>query len=63
MSNFKDMIDLLKKKIGLDLEKAIIENDWCGDTETGFHTEYDVDMDALNEEIDRFSEMLTRRAE
>ena len=60
---FDEMVKVLKEKLGLDLEDAIIENDWCGDTESGFYTEYEVDMEKLNEEIDRFSYELTRRSE
>jgi len=35
-------------------------NDWCGDTESGFHSEDVFDMDGLLKEIDAFSAELKK---
>lgn len=48
--------EVLKAKLGIDLDPIIIEDQWGdGDTEHGFITTYDVDMEKLNAEIDAFS--------
>lgn len=54
-----DLFATLKGKLGLDLEKCICINPYGdGDTEAGFVSTYDLDMDALNAEIDRFGQGL-----
>lgn len=58
----REAIKAIKEKLGFDLEPAVEINSWCGDTESGFYTEYDIDMDALNVEIDRFQAELAARA-
>lgn len=63
MRNIDEALELIKAKLGFDVEKAVVAHEWCGDTETGFYTEYEVDMDVLNEEIDRFQLQLLKRAE
>ena len=46
----------LKEKLGdgrSDQEKHIwVEHDWCGDTEGGFYSEYSIDYEALEVEMD-----------
>ena len=58
----REAIKAIKEKLGFDLGPAVEINSWCGDTESGFYTEYDIDMDALNVEIDRFQAELAARA-
>lgn len=58
----REAIKAIKEKLGFDLGPAVEINSWCGDTESGFYTEYDIDMDALNVEIDRFQAKLAARA-
>jgi hypothetical protein len=57
--NINEAFELIKKKLNLKID--VIENDWCGDTQSGFYTEYEIDIDALNEEIDRFTTELVKK--
>lgn len=46
----------LKEKLGdgrYDHAKPFwIEHDWCGDTQGGFHSEYEINYEALEVEMD-----------
>jgi hypothetical protein len=55
-SAFKKVFSHIKERLGLDLFEAVDENEWAGDTVSGFYTEYDVCIEKLDEEIDRFIE-------
>lgn len=51
----REFIERLKKHLADKKEAYVIEHDWCGDTEHGFHTETEIDMDKLMAEIDEFA--------
>lgn len=51
---FKEVIETIKKKLGLNLESAMYISEWNGDTVSGFYDELEIDMDELNREIDQF---------
>jgi hypothetical protein len=55
MSAMKELIDGLKARLRENRENYIDQNDWNGNTESGFYTTYDFDMNKLMEEIDAFA--------
>jgi hypothetical protein len=50
----KKIFELLKERLKENKDNYLHINDWQGDTETGFYTETDFDIEKLWEEIDEF---------
>ena len=50
-----ELIERLKAHLRAKKDEYVREYDWCGDTESGFHTEVEFDMDDLMAQIDEFA--------
>lgn len=56
MTDLRKMFETVKGRLGLNLASAAdINTMGFGDTESGFSTTVEIDMDKLNDEIDEFS--------
>jgi len=51
----KELIEKLKDHLRASENIYAPAYDWCGSTETGFHTEIHFDIDDLMREIDEFA--------
>jgi len=56
--DLQEVIQVMKKFLETRKDKFLTEDEWCGDTEQGYHTEVNFDMDALFAQMDEFGEML-----
>lgn len=54
----KMIVDWLRKSIGegfpLNGNDFVIEHDWMGDTLSGFYSEYEINYEALEKEMDEW---------
>ena len=57
-----DVLEKLKEWLRERKDKYVVVNDWCGDTESGFHTETIFDFDDMCKQIDEFGEELRARS-
>lgn len=51
----KDLIEKLKEHLRNRQEMYVEHHSWCGDTEMGFYSTDDFDIDQLMKEIDVFA--------
>jgi len=62
MTNTSEVLERLKVWLTNRKDKFVRVDEWCGDTEGGYHDEVHFDMDDLLAQIDEFGEAVRTRA-